>query len=69
MTPFLFKCSRCGKRLRAFSFEEYALMSKGTNHSNSYTFLDYVLISLKGTCPHCGHKLQVPPAEVEVKTQ
>jgi len=54
--PFRFVCSQCG-----------AILIEKENLEYGGNFVRAVINEVGGQCPKCGHKLQVPPVNVEVK--
>ena len=62
---FQFVCSECGKLLRTVTIQEYMESCHHTN-ADKMTFLEYIIDEIGGACPFCGHKLTIPPIDVEV---
>lgn len=59
--PFLFSCKRC----RAILYED----SKPVFRDGTYrreTYLETVVARIGEKCPCCGHRLQTPPATIDV---
>ncbi len=59
--PFVFRCGKCRSVIHEDPKPELDVGSY-----KHQTYLESVLTKLGGTCPSCGHKLQIPPLEVEV---
>lgn len=59
--PFIFRCSRCGSTLYK---DPNPVLDIGSY--KRHTYLETVLTELGGKCPSCGHKLHIPPLEIEV---
>jgi len=59
--PFIFHCSQCGSILYE---DPKPLLSDGSYKSPLY--LEGIIKKLSGKCSSCGHKLQIPPSEIEI---